>query len=515
MTEYKIKATIEASVAKFKRQIDSAVKSVQRFKRVADQTKDVELNANDKKLQKTIKVAKKSLDAFSNKNVKAKLDASIQDLQQKILESNFELDKLNSKEASPEVKLQKQKLTKDIAEAEVKLSELEKKRISIDVNADNSKFNRVLKVSKASLEALNRSKAKAIIDVDNGVANSKIKRTKEELKSIPNKTRSRLDVDTGLSIPTIYAFKKSLDALPNKKTTKVDVDTNGLKKAYAYIIKANDNFQRQMGNLANMFRVFGTVGSNMVGGLLTSSFSILIPVIASVVPVVFALLNAIKVLTGGVLALGGAVAIAGAGFVAFGAMAISAIKMLSDGTLQASSATNEYKKALDGVKSAWTDIIKQNQSAIFTTLANGLNTVKTAMQSLQPFFSGISRGMEEASQSVFKWAQNSGVASRFFNMMNTTGVSVFNKLLSAAGSFGDGLVNVFTQLAPLFQWSADWLDRLGQSFSNWANSAAGENSITRFIEYTKTNLPIIGNIFKNVFVGINNLMNAFSGSSTG
>lgn len=385
MTEYKIKATIEASVAKFKRQIDSAVKVVQKYKRTADKTKDVELNANDKKLQKTIKVAKKSLDAFSNKNVKAKLDASIQDLQQKILESNFELDKLNSKEASPEVKLQKQKLTKDIAEAETKLSELEKKRVNIDVNADNSKFNRVLKVSKASLEALNRSKAKAIIDVDNGVANSKIKRTKEELKSIPNKTRSRLDVDTGLSIPTIYAFKKSLDALPNKKTTKVDVDTNGLKKAYAYIIKANDNFQRQMGNLANMFRVFGTVGSNMVGGLLTSSFSILIPVIASVVPVVFALLNAIKVLTGGVLALGGAVAIAGAGFVAFGAMAISAIKMLNDGTLQASSATNEYKKALDGVKSAWTDIIKQNQSAIFTTLANGLNTVKTAMQSLQPF----------------------------------------------------------------------------------------------------------------------------------
>lgn len=515
MTEYKIKATIEASVAKFKRQIDSAVKSVQRFKRVADQTKDVELNADDKKLQKTIKVAKKSLDAFSNKKVKAKLDASIQDLQQKVLESNFELDKLNSKEVTPEIKLQKQKLTKDIAEAEAKLSELEKKRVNIDINADNSKFNRVLKVSKASLEALNRSKAKAIIDVDNGVANSKIKRTKEELKSIPNKTRSRLHVDTGLSIPTIYAFKKSLDALPNKKTTKVDVDTNGLKKAYAYIIKANDNFQRQMGNLANMFRVFGTVGSNMVGGLLTSSFSILIPVIASVVPVVFALLNAIKVLTGGVLALGGAVAIAGAGFVAFGAMAISAIKMLSDGTLQASSATNEYKKALDGVKSAWTDIIKQNQSAIFTTLANGLNTVKTAMQSLQPFFSGISRGMEEASQSVLKWAQNSGVASRFFNMMNTTGVSVFNKLLSAAGGFGDGLVNVFTQLAPLFQWSADWLDRLGQSFSNWANSAAGENSITRFIEYTKTNLPIIGNIFKNVFVGINNLMNAFSGSSTG
>ena len=47
MTEYKIKATIEASVAKFKRQIDSAVKSVQKYKR-ADKTKDVDLSANDK-----------------------------------------------------------------------------------------------------------------------------------------------------------------------------------------------------------------------------------------------------------------------------------------------------------------------------------------------------------------------------------------------------------------------------------------------------------------------------------
>ena len=98
-----------------------------------------------------------------------------------------------------------------------------------------------------------------------------------------------------------------------------------------------------MGNLANMFRVFGTVGSNMVGGLLTSSFSILIPVIASVVPVVFALLNAIKVLTGGVLALGGAVAIAGAGFSVW-RNGYQRYKMLNDGTLQASSATNEYKK---------------------------------------------------------------------------------------------------------------------------------------------------------------------------
>ncbi|WP_460914372.1 hypothetical protein, partial [Staphylococcus aureus] len=83
-------------VPQFTRQIDSSAKSVHRFKRVSDPTLAVELTANDKKLQNTITFAKKSLDAFSNKNVKAKLDASIQDLRQKVLQSNFELYKLNS-----------------------------------------------------------------------------------------------------------------------------------------------------------------------------------------------------------------------------------------------------------------------------------------------------------------------------------------------------------------------------------------------------------------------------------
>ncbi|HFN9170422.1 TPA: terminase, partial [Staphylococcus aureus] len=133
---------------------------------------------------------------------------------------------------------------------------------------------------------------------------------------------------------------------------------------------------------------------------------------------------------------------------------------------------------------------------------------------LKPFISGVAQSMEQASQKVLKWAQNSQTAQKFFNMMNTTGVKTFDALLSAAGRFGDGLVNVFTQLAPLFLWVANGLDSLGQKFQNWANSVAGQNAIQAFIEYTKTNLPKLGQIFGNVFSGIGNLMIAFGQNSS-
>ena len=196
-------------------------------------------------------------------------------------------------------------------------------------------------------------------------------------------------------------------------------------------------------------------------------------------------------------------------------MAISALKMLKDGTLQATAETRRYQASLDQVKSTWESIIKQNQAQIFNTLANGLNTVNVALSRMKPFLAGVSKGMEQASKSVLKWAENSQTASKFFNMMNTTGVKTFNTLLSAAGRFGDGLVNVFTQLGPLFLWVAQGLDSLGKKFQNWANSVAGQNAIKAFIEYTKTNLPKIGQIFGNVFAGIGNLMVAFAQNSAG
>lgn len=386
--------------------------------------------------------------------------------------------------------------------------------IETDVKANISKFQRNLQRAKAMAQRWREHKVE--IDGDTNPIKRAISFAKAELQRLRDKQVDIKGDNDNLKRAVISA--KVMLASLHDKTVHVNFDTRGMTRAQVLtkaLGKSLDEYGNKMDALATKIRTFGTVFSQQVRGLMIASVQGLIPVIAGLVPAIMAVLNAVGILAGGILGLAGAFSIAGAGAFAFGGMAISALKMLKDGTLQATAETRRYQASLDQVKSTWESIIKQNQTQIFNTLANGLNTVNVALSRMKPFLAGVSKGMEQASKSVLKWAENSQTASKFFNMMNTTGVKTFNTLLSAAGRFGDGLVNVFTQLGPLFLWVAQGLDSLGKKFQNWANSVAGQNAIKAFIEYTKTNLPKIGQIFGNVFAGIGNLMVAFAQNSAG
>ncbi|WP_426784713.1 terminase [Staphylococcus aureus] len=385
--------------------------------------------------------------------------------------------------------------------------------IKTEVTANIRDYQRELTRAKSMAQRWREHKVN--IDADASKVKQVISFVKAELSNI---RRKKVEIDGDASgLKRNVTTSKAMLAGWRKHTVKLDFDTTGMTKMQVALTagkRALEQYQSTMDGIASNIRTFGTIFAQQVKGLMIASIQALIPVIAGLVPAIMAVLNSVGVLGGGVLGLAGAFSIAGAGAVAFGSMAISAIKMLKDGTLQVTKETQAYQSALNGVKTTWQDIIKQNQAQIFNTLANGLNTIKTALIALKPFISGVAQSMEQASQKVLKWAQNSQTAQKFFNMMNTTGVKTFDALLSAAGRFGDGLVNVFTQLAPLFLWVANGLDSLGQKFQNWANSVAGQNAIQAFIEYTKTNLPKLGQIFGNVFSGIGNLMIAFGQNSS-
>lgn len=395
-------------------------------------------------------------------------------------------------------------------EAQAYLDTMKKHKVELELSDAElmAKYNK----DKATIEAWRKHVIK--LDLDTSAADMAANGFKKNMldlqKSVFHKGNWHIDLGEG----NIGRFAKQFETVGATARNSLDSIRVKARETWSNMNKALTEYGDKMDALAGKIRTFGTIFSQQVRGLMIASIQGLIPVIASLVPAIMAVLNAIGVLAGGVVGLAGAFSIAGAGVFAFGGMAVSALKMLKNGTLQATAETRRYQSALDQVKSTWAGIIKQNQAQIFNTLANGLSAVNVALQRMTPFLSGVAKGMERASQSVLKWAQNSQTASRFFNMMNTTGVKTFNTLLSAAGRFGDGLVNVFTQLGPLFLWVAQGLDSLGKKFQNWANSVAGQNAIKAFIEYTKTNLPKIGQIFGNVFAGIGNLMVAFAQNSS-
>lgn len=294
---------------------------------------------------------------------------------------------------------------------------------------------------------------------------------------------------------------------------EVKVKTNKFMAAWRQIQDANDKFSNDMDELANSIRSFGTVGANVIKGSLLSSFTALVPIIASLVPAIMAVGNALAVVGGGAIGLIGAFAILQTGAYAFGFMAASAIKMLQDGLIQATSATEAYQSALDGLKSKWQEIVTLNADGIFTTMANGINTAKVALEGLTPFLSGVVTAMQNASSEMLKWAQTSATAQKFFEMMGTTGVSVFENVIGAIGRFGNGFLNLVNQLAPLFDWVGKGLLNMGTQFDEWSQKVSTAEGIKNFIAYVQENLPKIGEIFGNTFEGIFNLFKAFAPNS--
>lgn len=540
-TEYTVSNELKAETGRFKSAINQAINLLKRYDSVARKIDDVELKADDIQLETKVKQAEKALNQLDGKRSTAEIDADIIDLEIKKEEVIRQLEEIDGIDASPEVDLQKAKFDAEIDEINAQIDRLESEKPTVEVDIDKHDFDIGIDAIERDLEYIDEIHVEPEIDADTNKANAKISnyeralnlldrksvqtaidlndrlfvtkfhKTKRELSNLDGKkVKTAIEVDSGLATAEVLTFKSMLRSIPNKVRTRIEVDSDKAEGFLRALSAGIDESTKSWDRLATKIRTIGTVFGNMIKGVLISNITLLVPIIASLVPVLMAVMNAIGVVAGGALGLAGAFGVASAGVVAFGAMGISALTMLADGTLKATKETERYEASLDSLKNAWAGLIKQNQAQIFNTLANSIDIAKVALAGLTPFISGVSKGMEQASTKMLDWVKNSQVAQRFFEMMGTTGVRIFNNMLEAAGSFGSGLISVLTQIAPLAEWVSQGFKKMGQAFNEWAQSVEGQNAIKSFIEYTKQNLPLIGQIFSSTFKGIFNLMKAFA-----
>ncbi|MGZ9788911.1 phage tail protein [Staphylococcus hominis] len=540
-TEYTVSNELKAETGRFKSAINQAINLLKRYDSVARKIDDVELKADDIQLETKVKQAEKALNQLDGKRSTAEIDADIIDLEIKKEEVIRQLEEIDGIDASPEVDLQKAKFDAEIDEINAQIDRLESEKPTVEVDIDKHDFDIGIDAIERDLEYIDEIHVEPEIDADTNKATAKISnyeralnlldrksvqtaidlndrlfvtkfhKTKRELSNLDGKkVKTAIEVDSGLATAEVLTFKSMLRSIPNKVRTRIEVDSDKAEGFLRALSAGIDESTKSWDRLATKIRTIGTVFGNMIKGVLISNITLLVPIIASLVPVLMAVMNAIGVVAGGALGLAGAFGVASAGVVAFGAMGISALTMLADGTLKATKETERYEASLDSLKNAWAGLIKQNQAQIFNTLANSIDIAKVALAGLTPFISGVSKGMEQASAKMLDWVKNSQVAQRFFEMMGTTGVRIFNNMLEAAGSFGSGLISVLTQIAPLAEWVSQGFKKMGASFNEWAQSVEGQNAIKSFIEYTKQNLPLIGQIFSSTFKGIFNLMKAFA-----
>lgn len=265
--------------------------------------------------------------------------------------------------------------------------------------------------------------------------------------------------------------------------------------------------------IATTLRSVGEVTQGVVGEIMATQFANLIPIMGSVVSAGAGIGGMLTSLAGGAIGLGGAFGIGMGAINVFAGQATYALKKLEDGELALTNETRRYQSVLSSLKNEWEGLIAQNQSYIFNTMSNGINTARLALERLKPFLTDTAAQIEASSHSILEWARTSDNAKKAFQILNTEGSKAFGHLLVAGFHFLDGTTAVFNKLSPLFVWASQGFENMALSFRKWANSVEGSKAINGFVEYTKTNLPIVGRIFGNVFTGLFNLFSAFSGHS--
>ena len=265
--------------------------------------------------------------------------------------------------------------------------------------------------------------------------------------------------------------------------------------------------------IATTLRSVGEVTQGVVGEIMATQFANLIPIMGSVVSAGAGIGGMLTSLAGGAIGLGGAFGIGMGAINAFAGQATYALKKLEDGELALTNETRRYQSVLSSLKNEWEGLIAQNQAKIFNTLSNGINIARTSLSNLNPFLTRTAGQIEGMSGKMLNWVKTSSNAKTAFNILNTQGTQAFGHLLQGAYHFVDGTTAVFNKLSPLFVWASKGFENMALSFRRWANSVEGSKAINGFVEYTKTNLPIVGIIFGNVFAGLFNLFSAFSGHS--
>lgn len=265
--------------------------------------------------------------------------------------------------------------------------------------------------------------------------------------------------------------------------------------------------------IATTLRSLGEITQGVVGEIMATQFANLIPIMGSVVSAGAGIGGMLTSLAGGAIGLGGAFGIGMGAINAFAGQATYALKKLEDGELALTNETRRYQSVLSSLKNQWEGLIAQNQAKIFNTLSNGINIARTSLSNLNPFLTRTAGQIEGMSGKMLNWVKTSSNAKTAFNILNTQGTQAFGHLLQGAYHFVDGTTAVFNKLSPLFVWASQGFENMALSFRKWANSVEASKAINGFVEYTKTNLPIVGRIFGNVFGGLFNLFSAFSGHS--
>ncbi|HHB1907146.1 TPA: hypothetical protein ACOQ31_004820 [Bacillus cereus] len=236
---------------------------------------------------------------------------------------------------------------------------------------------------------------------------------------------------------------------------------------------------------------------------------------------------AIAPLVAGILALSASLGAAGIGMAAFGAVSVSILgevfekadevakieekianadtakeklaaqKELAAVYEQMGEAQRDAVKDLQAFKDFWKDFTKQFEEPVFAMFSQGLKLVQGILQEMAPTISNVSDVLLELMGDATN-AIEAGGLKPFFEWLSVNAAESLRSFALIFGNVFSGIFSLLQAFTPLGASMEEGLLRLTERFKAWAASVGESNGFKGFIEYVKTNGPVLMELLGNL-----------------
>jgi phage-related protein len=313
----------------------------------------------------------------------------------------------------------------------------------------------------------------------------------------------------------------------------IDEFTRAMKKVSKEVSKVGEEVSRE---LEETERSVGkstkgisdhlkSIGKGIGISSITASTSSLIPVMATA--------------GAGAMALGSAFASAGAGAVAFGAVAVGVLGDVFTATEELAKAqealdnadtpeeraralekqaealaglSEEQKKAvksLQDFKSFWGDFTKGFEKPVVGIFTDSLGVLKTLLNEMKPAIKASASAIQGLVDSLGASLKTEDM-QRFFKFLGDTAganITAFGKIF---GNTFRGIANLMVAFKPLSKLVMDGLVGMTDRFAEWSSALVGSDGMKQFINYVKTNAPVVMSIIGDIASTVWDLLVVFA-----
>lgn len=227
-----------------------------------------------------------------------------------------------------------------------------------------------------------------------------------------------------------------------------------------------------------------------IGLIKTAALGAAIQIAPTVVP-------AIAATTGATLALGSAFTAASVGVAGFGAVAVSNLKAVFEGTGNLTAAQREAHKNLQNFKSFWADFAKDFEEPVLSSFNSSLEGLRKLLELSKPAIEGAASAVENLLDSLNQSLNTTSVKA-FFDYVGSTAQKNIEQFGQIAGNVLLGFMNLMRAFSPLSESVMQGLVNMTESFVEWSASLNGSKAFQNFIDYVKTNGPTLLNVIGNL-----------------